>query len=85
MFEVIFDEKAIDFLDNLPKEVKSRIFNKVISTKESPFHYFERLKGRNDYKLRIGDYRVIADIDKSRKIIKVTFAGHRKDVYDRIS
>lgn len=54
MFEVIFDEKAIDFLDNLPKEVKSRIFNKVISTKESPFHYFERLKGRNDYKLRIG-------------------------------
>lgn len=38
MFEVIFDEKAIDFLDNLPKEVKSRIFNKVISTKESPFY-----------------------------------------------
>ena len=51
---------------------------------ENPFHYFERLKGRNDYKLRIGDYRVIADIDSNKKIINVTLAGHRKDVYDKV-
>ncbi len=37
------------------------------------------------FELRIGDYRVIADIDGNKKIINVTFAGHRKDVYGKLS
>ena len=82
MFEMRFDGKAIDFLNGLPKEIKSRIFDKIISTKENPLHYFERLTGRADYKLRVGDYRVIADIDRGKKLINITFVGHRKDIYD---
>jgi len=81
MYEVIFDEEAIDLLNKLPKQVKERIFNKILSTKRSPFHFFERLKGRKDYKLRIGDYRAIADIDKNSKKIRITLAGHRKNIY----
>ena len=65
MFEVIFDDKAIDFLTKLPKELRKRIYNKVISTKGNPFRYFERLEGRVDYKLRVGDYRVVADINRN--------------------
>lgn len=84
MFEIKFDEKVIDFLNKLPNDIKSRIFNKITSIKENPFHYFERLKGRSDYKLRIGDYRVIADIDSNKRIINITFAGHRKNVYDKV-
>lgn len=79
MYEIIFDEKAIDFLNKLPKEIKSRIFNKIISAKENPFHYFQHLKNRKDYKLRVGDYRVIADIESN--IIKITLIGHRKNIY----
>jgi len=37
MYEVIFDEEAIDFLNKLEKQLKERIFNKIISTKENPF------------------------------------------------
>jgi mRNA interferase RelE/StbE len=84
MYELIFDEEAIDFLNKLPKEIKSRIFNKIISTKENPSHYFERLEGRKDFKLRIGDYRAIADIDKNSMKIKVTIIGHRKNIYKKI-
>ena len=84
MYELIFDEEAIDFLNKLPKELKSRIFNKIISTKENPFHYFDRLEGRKDYKIRIGDYRAIADIDKNSMKIKVTIIGHRKNIYKKI-
>jgi len=83
-FELIFDEEAIDFLNDLPKEIKERIFNKIRSTKENPFHFFERLEDRTDYKLRIGDYRVIADIDESSNKIKITKIGHRKNIYDRL-
>ena len=81
MFEVIFDDKAIDFLTKLPKELRKRIYNKVISTKENPFRYFEKLKEIDGYKLRVGEYRVIADIDD--KIITVLKVGHRKNIYDK--
>ena len=76
--KIIFDEKAIDFLEKLPKEIRHRIFDKIISIKKNPLHYFERLKGRTDYKLRVGDYRVIADINNE---IKITMIGHRRNVY----
>lgn len=36
MYEVIFDEEAIEFLNTLPKEIKERIFKKIISSKEMP-------------------------------------------------
>jgi len=32
-----------------------------MSTKSDPHHFFERLVGRKDYKLQIGDYRAVAD------------------------
>ena len=85
MYEVIFDEEVIDFLNDLPQDLRKRIFNKIISTKENPFHFFERLKGRHDCKLRIGDYRAIADINQSLRRIEIILIGHRKNVYKKIS
>jgi mRNA interferase RelE/StbE len=82
MFEVRFDGKVIGFLNGLPKEIRGRVFDKILSTKGDPLRYFERLAGRPDYKLRVGDYRVVADIDRARRLIKITLIGHRKDVYD---
>ena len=82
-YSLVFDEKVIDFLEKLPKELAARIYKKLVSTKEDPFHYFERLEGRKDYKLRVGDYRVIADISQSEKKIQVTLIGHRKNVYKK--
>ena len=84
MYKVIFDEEAIGFLNKLSKKDKKRIFDKVISTKATPHHYFERLTGRKDYKLRVGDYRIIADINKQQEKIEVTRIGHRKNIYKRL-
>lgn len=84
MYEVFFDEEAIEFLNKLPLEIKERIFNKIIAAKEAPFHFFERLTGRNDYKMRVGDYRVIADINPTSNKINITLVGHRKNVYQNL-
>jgi mRNA interferase RelE/StbE len=81
MYDVIFDEKAIESLEKLEHKTKDRIFKKIISTKEKPFHYFERLTKKDEYKLRVGNYRVIADIDENSKKIIVLFVGHRKNIY----
>ncbi len=84
MFKVIFDDKAIEFLEKLDNKNRERIFNKILSTKEDPFHYFEKLTKRNFYKLRVGDYRVIADINENEIKILVLLIGHRKNIYDKI-
>ena len=81
MYGIIFDPGAIDELSRLPFSVRKRIFSKILSAKSNPFHFFIRLGGRLDYKLRVGDYRVIADIDSLRKQIRVTLVGHRRNVY----
>jgi len=83
MYEIIFDKKAIEFLNKIEHKIKDRIFEKIISSKEKPFHYFERLKNRDEYKLRVGNYRVIADIEKNSKIIKIRLIMHRKNIYKR--
>jgi mRNA interferase RelE/StbE len=84
MYKLIFDPKAIDFLEKAPKDIAKRIWNKILSTKEDPYHFFERLTDRKDYKLRIGDYRAIADIDDYNGKIEVTFIDHRKQVYKHL-
>ena len=84
IYELIFDKESIDFLEKLIKSERERIFNKIISTKENPFYFFEKLKGVNLFKLKIGKYRVIADIKKNDKIIIILCIGHRKNIYKKI-
>ncbi|NQV08779.1 type II toxin-antitoxin system RelE/ParE family toxin [Candidatus Woesearchaeota archaeon] len=84
MYKIIFDSEALDFLEKTEKSLAKRIWDKIMSTKENPHHFFERLTGRNDYKLRIGDYRAVADIDDNSKRIEITLIGHRKNIYKKI-
>ncbi len=84
-YGLIFDRKAVEFLEGLPKELRKRIFEKARAAKENPTHFFERLEGRQDYKLRVGDYRVIADIDHGMRRIGITLIDHRKKVYKRLA
>ena len=84
MYKVIFDDKAIEFLEQLDTKNRERIFNKILSTKENPFHYFEKLTARNLYKLRVGNYRVIADINENNIKILVLLIGHRKNIYKKL-
>jgi len=83
MYIVEYDAKATRSMICFSRELKSRIFYKIRQTKENPFRYFKRLEGRKDYSLRVGEYRVIADIDVERKKIEVRLVGHRKNVYEK--
>ena len=84
MYELVFDSKALEFLEKLQTKIRLRISNKIFSSKENPLRFFERLEGRKDYKLRVGDYRVIADINMSEKRIEITHVGHRRNIYRQI-
>ena len=81
-YSVKVDKKAQDFLDKFPQNISLRIINKLEQIKENPFHFLEHYEGEY-YKLRIGDYRVLMDIDFQRKIIWVRIIDKRGRIYKR--
>jgi len=82
VYELKFDNKAIDFLNKLEKDTKERIWNKLQQCKLNPFHYLEHLEEIDGFKLRIGDYRVIVDVDRINQILYILNVGHRKNIYE---
>jgi len=42
----------------------------------------KKLKGRDGYRVRIGNYRVIYDIFDDQLVVDIIALGHRKDIYD---
>ncbi len=76
------DKNAQSFLDKLPQDISLRIINKLEKIKDNPFHFLEHYEGKY-YKLRIGDYRVLIDIDSEKKILWVRIMDKRGRIYKR--
>ena len=83
MYEIAFDDKAIDFLEQLPKSKRKFIFDTIINTKFNPHKYFESLRDRTDYSFTIKNIRVVADIAERRKRIDITLIEYRSRVYQK--
>jgi mRNA-degrading endonuclease RelE of RelBE toxin-antitoxin system len=49
----------------------------------NPDHYFERLVGSDERKLRVGDFRLLAAFSPSEQVIVVERVDHRRRVYQR--
>ena len=81
MYNLTFEKKALDFFNKLEKEIKERIWNKLQQCKEDPFRFLEHLEEIAGFKLRVGDYRIIIDIDNISRTLKVLKIGHRKNIY----
>ena len=83
-FTIVWDIKARDFLKKLNKADSQRIIKKINSIADDPKHYLEILVEIVCYKLRIGDFRALIDLNESKQIITVVLVGHRKDIYQYI-
>lgn len=82
MYETIFSENAHKQLKKLPKEIQERIINALDRIRIQPEKFVTKLVGDSAYKLRVGDYRVLMDIQNDDLIILVIKVGHRRNIYD---
>ena len=82
-YRLVYTQKAVRDIDRLDAGVKKRIGTPLLRFKDNPIQYAERLTDPElgGYRFRIGDYRVIFDIEG--KDIIVLRAGHRKEIYKR--
>lgn len=82
MYAIQWKEHALRDIENLETSIARRIVKKVEELSENPFSKdIKRLKGSNDFRLRIGDYRVIFSISGAE--IQILKVGHRKNIYER--
>jgi mRNA-degrading endonuclease RelE of RelBE toxin-antitoxin system len=79
-YEIIWSPKAAKYLESLPLEMAKRILKKFDEVAETPFRYLEHFEGVG-YKLRIGEYRAIIDVDFQKRILKVRIFDIRGRIY----
>lgn len=82
-FGVAWAKQARNDLAGLPPLVAQRVLAKVEAACEDPIRWFTKLKGRPGWRVRVGDYRVVADLNLRERTITVIAIGHRRNVYDR--
>ena len=84
VYQVIILPKAFEDLSKIDKTVAERITDKLTWLSENidnitPLPLKGDLSGL--YKLKVGDWRIIYDIDHKEKVITVHKIGHRKEIY----
>ncbi len=79
-WQIIWHPKAAKYVEKLPKDTSVRILEKFDEVLGDPFKYIEHFEGEY-YKLRIGDYRALIDIDFGKKMIKVRVFDRRGRIY----
>ena len=87
LYLIEFKTSAAKELKRLPRAVQIKIFDGLRLLASDPFSLLlpiRKMEGRsneNRFRLRVGQYRVIYEVQKEKVVIFVIRVGHRKDVY----
>ena len=78
-------ERDIKSLKKLPDEEFQRIISQILTLRNIPRPVGIRkiVGSKNDWRLRIGEYRIIYEIDDRCQIVRIFRVKHRKEVYRR--
>lgn len=69
-------------LNKLPKTDVQKIMERIKSLGENPRPaWSKKLSGREEYRARQGNYRILYVIEDQVKIVLVTKVGHRRNIY----
>jgi mRNA interferase RelE/StbE len=81
-YQVIITRSVQKTLLKLPDKIAAKLEAAMLKLEDNPRPPgCKKLKNRDSYRIREGDYRIIYDIeDKVLKVIVVD-AGHRRDIY----
>ncbi|MEH2363014.1 type II toxin-antitoxin system RelE family toxin [Nostoc sp.] len=82
-YAIVISKSVQKQIDNLPNDVIERVIEKIQNLVSEPRpDGIVKLKGSdNEYRIRIGDYRVRYEIDDESQLVQILQCKHRKDVY----
>jgi mRNA interferase RelE/StbE len=84
-YQVVIPKPVEKQLDALPEVVRRAVLLRLSTLKDTPRpHGCVKLKGYDDeYRLRVGDYRIRYQILDQEKVVVILHCLNRKDVYRR--
>lgn len=82
-YRVISNKRIEKQLDALPTPLFSRINRAIFDLRDNPRPAgVKKMQGSaTTYRIRVGNYRIVYDIDDAAKEIRLKDVDHRKDVY----
>ena len=86
MYELKYGQKARNYLARLPSQTKTAIvecLHQLAENPDNPFLDIHTLKGREGFRLRVGQYRVLYTRQDDRLIIEIVRIRPRGDIYKR--
>ena len=85
MYSIEITRDAAKALRKMPSNVAALIRSKIADLAVDPFapnNNVKRLKGSDDYRLRVGDWRVVYELRNDKLIIAIVRIPPRGNVYD---
>ena len=83
MSQLLIEKQVEKQLAKVSEPYYTKIKNSILNLANNPRPTgYKKLKGRNGYRIRQGDYRIIYDINDEVLTVFVLAAGHRKDIYE---
>jgi len=80
--KLFITKKAQKKLDKIPDTIAKNIVQNILKLSDDPYpSNSKKLQGQNNYRLRMGSFRVIYTIDKKRKGITILRVADRKTIY----
>ena len=83
-YDIVFTKQATKTLQKIPATILVNIRQKIEQIAENPFlshPNVTKLQNREGYRLRVGDWRVIYEVQQDKVVIMVLKIGLRKEVY----
>ena len=84
MWSLVYTRAARRTLSKLPGDIRQRILSKLEALAEDPFAARLDVKkpaGTEGFRLRMGDWRVIYDLNEGELVVLAIKIGSRGDVY----
>jgi mRNA interferase RelE/StbE len=83
MYNIIIKKSALKELRDIPKVFRLDIINKIdeLALNPRPAGVKKLENERDNYRIRIGDFRVVYQIQDKKLIVEVVKVAHRREVY----
>jgi mRNA interferase RelE/StbE len=85
MYRVVSTKPFAKALEKIPQNWQRRIISKIREVAVDPYapnNNLTKLQGRGGYRLRVGDWRVIYELEDERLVMLILNVGPRGDIYD---
>jgi mRNA interferase RelE/StbE len=82
-YTVVLQKRVIKAMEKISEPDFSKLKDAMFSLSGNPRpNGYKKLKGRDGYRIRVGNYRIIYEIFDNILLVDVINLGHRKEIYE---